>query len=223
MAFAKASKKAEDLKQSGGNYINASGIYPVTIIAPIVNTSDNGSTTVDLYVEHNGQKQMIYGNMRITNNDGSTNEIGSKVFNQLLIIAGLDEVADPIEAKLPIGKKESMKDCAVLEDLADIEVLMRVQMEYDVWNGSITEKKIIKGFYRTDTATAEEIVNESDVGIGYEKDQKYVDNITYKNNVTPEMVEKWIKAERPQGTASTGSSTATKKPPFGKKRFNTEE
>lgn len=222
MAFAKASKKAEDVKQSGGAYINASGIYPVNIIAPIVSVSNGGSTSVDMFVDHLKQKQTIYGNLRITNNDGTPNKIGTKVFNQLMIIAGLDDVADPIEAKLPIGKKEAMKDCAVLEDLADIDVLMRVQMEYGAYNGNITEKKVIKGFYRAeDKATAEEIVNESEAGAGFEGDQKYVNNITFKDDVTPEQVEAWIKAKRPNGTAgdAAASGDSQKAPAFGKKRF----
>lgn len=225
MSFAKSSKKAEDVKQSGGAYINASGIYPVHIIAPLVSISNGGSTSVDMYLEHSKQKQVIYGNLRVTNNDDSPNKIGAKIFNQLMIIADVDDVADPIEAELPIGKKEAMKDCAVLEDLADIDVLMRVQMEYGAWNGSITEKKVIKGFYREDTATAEEIVNESDVGAGYEGDQKYVNNVTYKDGISPEQVAAWIAAKRPSGTAedaadsSDAGSEKKAAPKFGKKRF----
>ncbi len=228
MSFAKSSKKAEDVKQSGGGkYINGSGVFPVNIIAPFVSVSNGGSSSVEMFVEHNGQKQVIYGNLRVTNNDGTPNQIGSKVFNQLMIIAGVDEVADPIEAELPIGKKEAMKDAAVLDDLTDIDCLMRVQMEYSAWNGNIQENKVIKGFYREDTATAEEIVNETDVGAGYEADQKYVNNVTYKDDLTPEQITEWIAAKRPKGTAGDAagaSSGATKKAPaFGKKRFGKSE
>jgi len=227
-SFAKASKKAADVKQSGGNYINGSGIYPCNLIAPLVSVSNGGSTSVDMYVDHAKQKQVIYGNLRVTNNDGTPNKIGSKIFNQLMIIAGVDDVAEPIEAELPIGKKEAMKDCAVLEDLADVDVLMRVQMEYGAWNGNITEKKVIKGFYRAeDKATAEEIVNETEAGAGYEADQKYVNNITYKDDITPEQVTEWIAAKRPDGTAAgagdAAASTSKKAPAFGKKRFGKSE
>ena len=225
MSFAKASTKSEDVQQGGTNHIVRSGVYPVTIIAPIASTSRNGSTTVDLFVDHQGQKQVIYGNLRVTNNDGSPNKIGAKIFNQLMIIAGVDEVADPIEAELPIGKKEAMKDCAVLEDLADIEVLMRVQMEYGAYNGDITEKKVIKAFFRTsDNATAEEIVNDADHGKGFEREKKYLDNVTYKDGVTEEMVQQWIKDQRPKGTAGQGGdSKASSAPSFGKKRFGEDK
>ena len=228
MSFAKASKKAEDVKQSGGAFINKSGVYPVNIIAPIVSVSNGGSTTIEMYVDHMKQKQVIYGSLRITNNDGTPNKIGAKVFNQLLIITGKDDVADPIEAELPIGKKEKMKDVSVLEDLADVDVLMRVQMEYGAWDGNITEKKVIKGFYRAeDNATAEEIVNEADFGKGFEADQKYVNNITFKDGITEEQVTAWIAAKRPDGTAGGGGDSGTtsedKAPAFGtKKRFGSK-
>ena len=224
MSFAKSSRKAEDVKQSGGAYINGSGIFPINLIAPFVSVSNGGSESVDLFVEHSKQKQVIYGSLRVTNNDGTPNTIGAKVFNQLLIIAGLDDCADPIEADLGIGKKGAMKPCAVLEDLADIDVLMRIQMEYSAYNGNLQEKKVIKGFYRaSDMATAEEIVNEADIGKGYEADQKYVGNITYKEGVTPEQITAWIAAKRPDGTADAGSSAGTAsgkadKPAFGNKK-----
>ena len=223
MSFATASKKAEDVKQSGSEYIGSSGIYEVDIIAPIVNVSNGGSQSVDMYLEHNGQKQIIYGSLRITNNDDSPNKIGAKIFNQLIIIADLEDISDPIEAELPIGKKGAFEDCAVLEDLSDLSVLMRIQMEYGAYNGSIQEKKVIKGFYRlSDKATAEEIVNDSETGIGYDKEQKYVDNITYNDGVTPEQVTAWISAKRPKGTAgdsaSEGGSGKKKAPAFGSKK-----
>ena len=220
MSFFKASNKAEDVKQSGGNHITASGVYPVNILAPIVNVSKNGSTTIDFFVDHNGQKQILYGNLRITNNDGSDNKIGSKTFNQLVIIAGLDDVAEPVEHELPIGKKEAMKTAAVLEDLAELDVLMRVQMEYGIYNGSITEKKIVKAFFRAeDKATAEEIVNKTEGGPGYARELKYVDHVTYQDGVTAEQVSQWIAANRPSGTSGSAGATATKAPSFGTKRF----
>lgn len=219
MAFAKASKKQEDVRQGGNsNYITRSGNYPLTILAPVVNVSKGGSESVDLFVEHNGQQQIVYGNLRVTNNDGSTNKIGSKIFNQLLIIAGLDEVSDPVDAELPIGKDGAMKDCSVLEDLADLDVIMRIQMEYSVYKGNIQEKKVIKSFFRAeDKATAEEIVNEEEPGQGYERELKYVDNVTYKDGLDEEAVAKWIAEGRPQGTGGGSNASTGKKPSFGKR------
>ncbi len=223
MSFFKASTKAEDVKQGGSNHITSSGVYPVHVIAPVVSKSDGGSTSVDLYVDHAGQKQIVYGNLRITNNDGSPNKIGAKVFNQLMIIADQEEIADPIEGQLPIGKNEALKDVAILEDLADIDVLMRVQMEYSIWKGSIQEKKVIKAFFRaSDKATAEEIVNDADIGKGFEREQKYAENVTYKDGLTPEAVQAWISGGRKKGTAGNSGGNdapAEKAPSFGTKRF----
>jgi len=221
MSFFKASKKKEDVK-SGGNsgYINASGCYPVNIIAPFANTSENNSTTVDFYLDHEGQKQVLYGNLRITNRGGATNEIGFKTFNQLAIIADVEDVADPVDAELPIGKDGKDKDVGVLEDLVDVDVILRVQMEYSTYNKNIQESKVIKGFYRAeDNASAEEIVNETEAGVQFEKDSKYFNNITYKDGLDEATVKEWIDAGRPKGTAKeSGSAAPAKKPSFGNKK-----
>jgi len=227
MSFFTASKKKEDIKQGGSSYITKSGIYPISLLAPFASTSDGGSTTVDLFVEHGGQKQVVYGSMRITNNDGSVNKIGNKVFNQLVIVAGVEEVADPISHDLPIGKNGKLEEVAVLEDLAEIDVLMQVQMEYTVYKNNIQEKKVIRGFYRADDkASAEEIVNESGYGTQYEKDEKYFDKVTYKDGLDAAAIARWIADNRPKGDADnyisgeggTSSEKSSKAPAFGKKK-----
>ncbi len=221
MSFAKASKKSEDVKQGGSNHIVGSGVYPVMILAPVVSVSKGGSQSVDMYVDHLGQKQIVFGNLRITNNDKSPNKIGAKIFNQLLIIADIDDVADPVTAELPIGKKEAMKEVDILESLCDLDVWMRIQMEYSVYNGNIQEKKIIKAFFRgSDKATAEEIVNEDTPGAGFERELKYVGNITFKDDLDEAVIAQWIKDKRPEGTGgNSGSSKPAKAPSFGSKRF----
>ena len=226
MSFFKSSKRAEDVKQGGSSHINASGFYPVTILAPVVSVGAKGSTSVDFFLESNGQKQIIYGNLRTTNNNDAEgnevpNKIGAKIFNQLMIIGDLDELDDPVEVDLPIGPKESMKTVAAIEEMADMEAIMRIQMEYGIYKGNITEKKVIKAFFRADKASAEEIVNESDIGTAYEKEMKYKDNVTYKDEITPEQVTAWIAAKRPKGTGGAGDTstqTSKAKPGFGEKR-----
>tara|TARA_R110000744_G_scaffold147612_12_gene260620 strand:- start:2722 stop:3402 length:681 start_codon:yes stop_codon:yes gene_type:complete len=220
MSFFKTKKTAEAVKQSSGSaYVNGSGCYPVNIIAPFASVSKGGSTSVDLFIEHEGQKQVVYGNMRITNNDDSVNEIGSKVFNQLAVIADVEDISDPVEAELPIGKNGADVDVGVLEDLADVDIMLRIQMEYSTYLGNIQEKKIIKGFFRAgDNASAEEIVNETEAGVQYEKDSKYFDNITYKDGLDADAIAAWVAAGRPKGTAGSSSASAAPKPSFGKKK-----
>lgn len=221
MSFFKTSKSKEDVKQSGGSgHITASGCYPVTIIAPFVSVSQNGSQSIDLFLEHAGKQQVLYGNMRITNNDGSENKIGAKAFNQLAIIADVEEISEPVDAELPIGKAGAMEDASVLVDLSDIDVILRVQMEYSVYNNNIQEKKVIRGFFRAeDNASAEEIVNGENFGAQFEREKAFFDNVTYKDNLDEETVTAWIAAGRPKNTAGKSSaSTAAKKPSFGKKK-----
>ena len=225
MSFFKTSKKKEDVQTSGNSgYITQSGCYPVNVIVPFVSVSKGGSTSVDLFIQHLDQKQVMYGNLRVTNNDGSPNKIGAKVFNQLMIIADLEEVDEPVDAELPIGKDGKDVDVSILEDLADMDVMMRVQMEYSVYNGNIQEKKIIKAFYRAeDNASAEEIVNEESFGTQFDKDSKYFDNVTYKDGLDAELIATWISDGRPKGTGGNSSSAAAssapaKKPAFGKKK-----
>ena len=225
MSFFKSSKSKEDIKQSGGSaYVSHSGIFPINLIAAFVSVSKNGANSVDLFVEHDGQKQVVYGNMRVTNNDGGHNKIGAKVFNQLMIIAGVDSVDEPIDAELPIGKEGAQVDVCVLEELCDIDILMRVQMEYTAYNGNIQEKKVIKAFFRAeDNASAEEIVNDENIGEQFVKEGKYFDNITYKDGLDEAVINNWISKGRPKGTAGSGSSASggdapKKKPAFGKKK-----
>jgi hypothetical protein len=218
----KSKKSKEDLKQGGGSsYISTSGCFPVNLIASFVSASKNGSESVDFYLTHEAQDQVMYGNVRVSNNDGSANEIGAKVLNQLIIITGLDEVSDPVEAELPIGKGGTNSDVSVLEDLCGIEVLMRVQMEYAIYNGGIQEKKIVKAFFRaSDNASAEEIVNDENFGEQYKKEIKYFDNVTYKDDLDAVSIAKWVSDGRPKagggGTGSAGKAAA--KPSFAKKK-----
>ena len=221
--FFKAKRNVEDVKQSGGNHIGSSGMYPVELITAIVNVSKNGSTSVEPYVDYEGRKQVIYGNMRINDNDGSDNEIGRKLFNQLVVIADLDSLEDPVEVDLPVGKRGADKTVDVLEDIDSVNVIIRIQMVYGEWNGKITEKTAIKGFYREDRASAEEIVTESEVGVQYEKDMAYVDNITYKDGLTAEDVAEWIAKGRPDNRTGGSAPKTAKKSAFGKKRFGKSE
>ena len=228
MAFAKKSTNQEDVKASASNYINASGIYDVNILASFVDTSEKGSSVVNFFLDSGGQEQVMYGNMRVTNSNDAQgnsveNKIGMKLFNHLLVIADIDEVSDPVEGDLPIGKAGADKSVAMLEDLSDFQVQMRVQLEYSSYNNKIQEKRVIREFYRSgDNATAAEIVNDAKHGEGFEKDQKYVDNITYKDDLTAEDIAKWVAAGRQGGKSGGGAAkSAAKTPSFGgtAKRF----
>lgn len=225
MAFFKADKETA-AKQEGGNYITQSGIYDIDLKYVLADISKGGSISLNFNFDLNGQNQTLWGGLRLTNNDGSPN-FQADTFNKLLVIAGLDAVADPVEGVLPIGKDGADKEVMVVDDLTDLgEVKMRVQMEYSKYNGSYTEKKIIKNFYRADGASADEIVNETEIGVRLAKDEEYAGNITYRESAkgandapTAEEIQAWIAAGRPEGTAgaSGAAAPAANKPKFGKK------
>lgn len=215
--------KTAAAKQEGSSHINHSGIYDVTIKNIIVDMNDKGARTLNLYIDHNGTAQTLYGAIRLDNNDGTPN-FQASLFSKLCVVCGVDSVSAPEEATLPIGKENAPKDVAVLPDFVDMEVKMRVQMEYSVVPagyakaGEISEKKIIKGFYTTAGASAEEILNETEPGIKLQKDLAYADNVTYKDGLTEESVQAWIAGGR-KGTATgtTASKTTPPKATFGKK------
>ena len=229
MALFKTNKTKEAVaEKTGGNskFLNKAGIYDVNVIAAFVNEGKGGSLSVDFFIDKDEQQQPLYGNLRITNNDGNENKIGAATFNKLLVIIDEDEASDPEEATLPIGKGGADKDVAVIPNLTDFDIKVWVAIEYSVYNGSIKEKKVIRNFYRAnDGASAEEIVNEAEAGAQYAKDLEYLETsenkgVIYKDDLTKETVDEWVKNKRPEN--SVGGSTSAKKPSFAKKRFSSK-
>lgn len=232
MAFFKKTTDAEATSEyeGGGDskYIGKSGMYAVNIIAPFVNAGNEKASSIDLFINYNEQQQVIYGNMSYTNKDGSANKIGQEIFNKLVILSEVDEVEDPIDGELPIGKKGVMKDAAVLESLADVDVIVQVRMKYYIWANNIKESTDIKSFFRaSDNASVAEILaaengEEVEFGKQYATIAEGADFVSYEDGLTEERVTEWIKAKRPKGTGSgstVASTTATKKPSFGAKKF----
>ena len=224
MAFRTVKTSEEHVKDytgDGGNYLNKSGMYEVTIKAVIVDSSPSGSEYLNLWVEYNGQEQPIYQAMRLTNNDGSEN-LGAKLFTKLCVIAGATdgaEIPDPVTRMLPMGEKGTEKECRVLEIFDDTPVYLRLQMEYGMYEGKVQERKNIRNFFRfEDKATAAEIINETEAGKQYEQELEYADKVTLKDGLTEEDVAEWKKNRR---KGDSGKKEETKKPAngFGGKRF----
>ena len=115
--FFTAKHDAESLKEQGGDYINTSGIYDVIIKFASVQKSANGSMTVDFNVEYKGSSTTLYG-LRLTNNDGSPN-FQANLFNKLLVILGIDSVAEPTPEDHKVGKDQQVKTFSVLTELSD--------------------------------------------------------------------------------------------------------
>ena len=214
MAFFKISTSEDQIKDRGeSNFIRNSGMYDVIIKHVLYNKSPNGSESIDLVIDYNGQEQVLWGAIRLTNNDGSPN-ISAPLFNKLCIVCGGEEgneISDPVPVTLNIAKGGEPKDCMELQDLADNPVTMRIQMSYHIYAGEIREQKIIRNLFRsTDHATAQELVNKTNYGAQYNEELKIADKVEYKDDLTETEVQNWRK-ER----ASNRQQQDTQKTPSG--------
>jgi hypothetical protein len=111
----------------------------------------------------------------------------------------------------PVGKDQTMKDFKVITNFTDLPIKVRIQMEYGInpKNGEISERKVIKSFFREDGASAEEIINDTEIGgrLKFET-EKLSDNITYKDNLTPDDVASWKEAKKSGGAAPKPAAKA---------------
>ena len=214
--------EVKDFEGGSNDYLTKSGMYEDVIIKSLIyDEAENGGAVVNLFVEHNGVAQVVYGDIRVYNKDGKDNAIGQKQLNELMVILDVD-LGEPVEVELPIGKGGAMKTVAVFEEVVDEAITIKIMNKYGVWNGNITEKCTVAKFYRaSDKATAAEILlaedepDEVSFGTKYEKDVEFAENVKYDNDLTAEEVSAWIKAKRPKGTAGTSAKakpTSFKKP-----------
>lgn len=192
MSFIKINRDEAVVKESkgGGSYLSKSGIYPVTIKFASVSINDHNARSIDFNVDYNGNSSTLYG-LKLDNNDGSENYM-YPIFNNLAIIAGLDDISEPEEQEHAVGKDNETKSFMVLDDFTGLEVLVRVQQEYSKYNNEIKSRLTIKGFYRAeDKANAFEIIKGEGFGTQHGKDLAYAEKITYKDGLTAEEVAAW--------------------------------
>lgn len=221
MAFFKVTTNEESVRDYTGNgskWLNKSGVYEIIVKAVIADTTAKGSEYLNLWVEYEGQTQPLFQAMRLTNNDGSRN-LGADLFNKFCIIAGATEgteIGEPVSRMIPMGKGGEEVECMVLEQFDDTPIIIRLQMEYSMYEGKIQQSKVIRNFFRfEDHATASEIVNSADAGKQFEAEQAYADKVSYKDGLTEEDVAEWFKNQR-----SGKQEDSNKKPAagFGQKR-----
>lgn len=223
MKFAISKSKDAVSETIGSTYISKSGLYPVTIDFVSIATSKNGAQSLNFNITHDGNAQTIYG-QTIVNTDGKPNDIGMKFLNKLGIICGMDEgdELDVEEEEHAVGKDNKVQTFAVIQQFSNQDVIMHLQEEYTEYQGEIRKAMVIRNIFRSDKATAEEIVNDSDIGKRYaETEAKYATTVSYKDDLTPERVEAW-KASKASGSDSkTATKPAVSKAPtgglFGKK------
>lgn len=229
----KPNSSAEKLKDTGngGNYILSSGMYPVRIIAVIERkATDSKSSSWDFFLDYNNQEQMFYRAIQMTNKDGSDNYQAS-LAHKLAAICNITSGIETVGEVLPVGKKDTngkptMEDCNIYAEFCDAEVILRVQMEYSLYDGKIMEKKIIRNIFRaSDKASASEIINnvgnkESEdqanyFGRQYEIEDNKGHNAVYKDGLTEEQIKEWIASGRNKETTKTEAP----KPRFSRTRM----
>lgn len=219
MAFLNKQLTKDDITSSGsgGGYINKSGIYDVTLKRVSVSTAKSGAQAIDIGYEYNGNEGTIYG-MYILNGQGDFLP-GFKTFTQLATIAGLVDddgkmvIDDPEAQTHKLGKDNKEVELQVLDQFTDFPCTIRVQMEYSLYNNEIRENKVIKSFFREDGAFAEEILAGKTPGgrLAFEN-EKLADNVTYKDDLTPEQVAAWKESKRSNKGAATAAAASTPKP-----------
>lgn len=216
MSFIKINRDEAVVKENkgGGSYLSKSGIYPVTIKFASVSINDHNARSIDFNVDYNGNSSTLYG-LKLDNNDGSENYM-YPIFNNLAIIAGLDDISEPEEQEHAVGKDNEVKSFMVLDDFTNLEVLVRVQQEFSKYNNEIKSRLTIKGFYRADDkANAFEIIKGEGFGTQHGKDLAYAEKITYKDGLTAEEVATWEaqKSGKP-GAIKPASQTPVKSNAF---------
>lgn len=221
MAF-KLNITEEDLaKPAGGglSYISTSGIYDVTILAATEDTNDNGAITIGLYVDlGNNNTQMLYGALPLATYDNKTELTGNvKAFATLLKLAGKSITGniETVDAVLPIGKAGVAKEVSIIEGVEDIECKLWVKYEYyRKKDGTIGENRTIKGVFRSDKASSDEIVKEEqgdpvEIGTTYAKLESKFTDTKYGAGVTPEDVDAMIAARSGKEPAKTSPQPST--------------
>lgn len=215
----KVSTKPEALSNfsdSGASFINKSGIYDVTIKFASVAVTSTGAESVNFNIDYAGNSQTLYGPY-VTNKDGETNEIGARVINGLAVISGMSEGEgfNIEKEEHAVGKDNKVQEFDVITNFSDLACKVRVQEEYSI-NPKINEiqqRLVVKEFYRADGASATEASSGTGIGTQLAKvEEKYANNVTYKDNLTPEVVAEWKKARAAGKTAPVKPAPATAKP-----------
>lgn len=204
-------------ESNGASYIANSGIYDVVIKFASVDVSKNGAEQVNFNIEHNGNAQTIYGPW-VTSKSGEPVEIGMKLINKLAIIAGLGD-GESLELDTEthkVGKDNTPKEFNVITNFSELPVKIRLQEEYSINPNTKEIKKTMvpKAFFREDGASAEEIINETEIGKRLKLEtEKYANNITYADGLDADAVAAWKESKK--GNSTSGKPAPTVNKPSG--------
>lgn len=215
MSFFRTDLSVEAIKENSFESITTSGIYPVEIEFISVVTNEHKARSLNFNLIYKGSGTTLYG-LKLDTNKGDAH-FQRAIFNKLCIIAGLDEIDNPEEQTHFLGKDKKETNLWVLEQFSNLKVKVRVQFQYNQYNGKIYENKNILAFYRDeDNATAQEIIDNTPKGVQYEKDLPYSTKVDYKPPLTEAIVTDWKNSKNNSSTTeeTTKNTTSSKKDPF---------
>ena len=206
----------EAVANNNEGFINKCGLYPVTIKFISFSQTSTGSWKFDLNIEHKGASQVIWGSV-FRDKDGEPVSIGARQMEALGTMIGLEPNSSltTTTRTFNIGKDNKPTSFLIAEEFCDLEVQLRLQLEYSEYNG-IRENLVIRNIFRAeDGASAEEIragVPTEELGKQLRLEMENHNNgPIYRDGLTPEQVEEWIKGGRNKGTTPAPTSASTKK------------
>lgn len=212
----KVSTSKEALEPQGSSYISASGVYDVTIKFASVDVAASSAESVNFNLDYNGNDQTIYGPY-ITSKAGETIEIGARLINNLAVIAGMSDGDDyEVESEEhSVGKDKKVQNFDVITNFSGIPVKIQLQEEYGInpKNSEIRKRMVIKNFFTEDGASAKEFTAKADEGKQLATVlEKYASNITYKDDLTPELVAEWKASKSSNKPAAKPQAKVANKP-----------
>ena len=211
-----------------GNSIPTSGVYDITLKAVTLDLSPWGTKNVGLYIEVDGQPRMMYSVLDLGPDDMSgledwkvkAYEKAWNVFDHMCVVAGIDpnDLTETETMSLPIGKDKAMKDVEVFPEFEDKEIKAWFKFEYyKSKTGDIKEKVVLKEVFTPEGLSGDEVLRGETEPVRLEKLSKYINDVSYKSELTKEIVDEWIANGRKSGSNAT--TTPRKVPSFGKKTF----
>ena len=203
-----------DVTGGGASFINTEGIFDIVLKFASISSGKNGSKSLNLNIEWNGNSQTIWG-PTIQNNNGQPNDIGLSLVNKLSVIAGLGDgdVLDIEDQVHKVGKDGKEQEFKVITNFSDLPCKIRVQREFSEYQGKIQERLLIRNVFREDGATAAELLEGGEIGVQMAKEAADHVNGPYLRGVTQEQVDAFIESRKKNRGADDKSSAAT---PTGK-------
>ena len=115
-----------------------------------------------------------------------------------------------------VGKDNKPQDFNVITEFSDLPIKVRLQEEYAInpTTKEIRKSLVPKAFFSAEGASAAEIIAQESgeaviIGKDLEKQQKYADNITYRDGLDAEQVQAWKDSKTSGNAAKPAAPKAT--------------